>query len=178
MAGEAVEVFTPEENENWRAIRLLDRHVLEQLQSRGVISGDQYAAGAQFYADWYLSGLHSSGVIDPGRVVVDGGKTDHLNDMKLAALNRHHKAIQALGLIHSQVLTAVLLTEETLESYGMRRWGQKNPKLARLSATVSLKGALEQLDYYYHGQRRTPMRTAHTPDYRPTILAETEEITA
>lgn len=174
MAGDSVEVFTPEENTNWRAIRLLDNHVLEQLQSRGVISGDQYSAGAQFYADWFLSGLANSGVIDPGRVVVDGGKTDHLNDVKLSALTRWQRAVQAVGLVHSQVLTDVLLTEERLEAYGLRRYGQKNPKLARLAATTALKGALEQLDHHYHGQRRTPMRGAHATDYRPTIIADDE----
>ena len=174
MAGDAVKVFTPEENENWRAIRLLDNHILEQLQSRGVISGDQYAAGAQFYGDWFLSGLANSGVIDPGRVVVDGGKMDHLNDVKLSALTRWQKAVQAVGLIHSRVLTDVLLSEERLEAYGLRRFGQKNPKLARLAAQTALKLALEQLDYHYHGQRKTPMRSAHAPDYRPTIVVETE----
>lgn len=175
MAGENVEVFTADENENWRAMRLVDKHVLAQLMSRGVISGDEYSAGAQFYGDWYLSGLANSGVIDPGRVVVDGGKADHLNDIKLSALNRWQKAVQAVGLIHSQVLTDVLLSEEDLEVYGRRRFGQNNEKRARLAAQIALKLALEQLDLHYHGRRKTPMRAAHAADYRPTIPTDAEE---
>lgn len=174
MAGDAVEAFTADENEHWRAIRLLDAHVLEDLRSRKAITGDQYSAGMRFYADWYLSGLANSGVIDPGRVVVDGGKIDHLNDVKLAALNRWQKAVQALGLIVSQVLTDILLSEEPLASYGVRRCGYGNPKLARLAAIGALKTSLDALDYYYYGQRHTKVRTAHTEDYRPTILQENE----
>lgn len=178
MAGDAVEVFTADENENWRAIRLLDDHVLEDLRSRGSVTADQYHAGMRFYSDWYLSGLANSGVIDPGRVVVDGGKADHLNDIKLSALNRWQKAVQALGLIQSQVLTDILLGEETLASYGQRRCGQRAPKLAKVAATSVLKHALDALDLYYYGQRKTKVRTAHAPDYRPNILVETEETSA
>ena len=178
MAGEAVEVFTADENENWRAIRLLDNHVLEDMRSRKAITGDQYSAGMRFYGDWYLSGLANSGVIDPGRVVVDGGKIDHLNDVKLSALNRWQKAVQALGLIQSQVLTDILLTEEGLESYGRRRCGQNNGKLAKVAAAAILKHALDALDLYYYGRRETRVRSAHAEGYRPDIVAETEETSA
>lgn len=174
MAGDQVEAFTPDENENWRAVRLLDKHVLESMRSRGAISGDQYNAGMRFFSDWYLAGLSNSGVIDPGRVIVDGGKIDHMNDIKLAALTRHHRAIQALGLIVSHVLTCVLLVEEDLESYGQRVCGQRNPKLARLAAAERLKQSLSALDYYYYGQRKTNVRAAHAADYRPAIIADDE----
>ena len=175
MAGDQVEAFTPDENENWRAVRLLDKHVLESMRSRGAISGDQYNAGMRFYSDWYLAGMSNSGVIDPGRVIVDGGKIDHMNDIKLAALTRHHRAIQALGLIVSHVLTCVLLVEEDLESYGQRVCGFKNTKQARLAAAERLKQSLSALDYYYYyGQRKTNVRAAHATDYRPTIIADDE----
>lgn len=172
MAGDAVEVFTADENENWRAIRLLDGHVLEDLRARKAISGDQYSAGMRFYSDWFLSGLANSGVIDPGRVVVDGGKMDHLNDVKMAALTRWQRAVQALGMIASQVLTDILLTEEGLASYGRRRCGQNNPKLARVAATAVLKHCLDALDYYYYGKRTTALRAGHVPDYRPAMMVE------
>jgi hypothetical protein len=172
MAGDAVEAYTPEENTNWRAVRLLDNHVLEDMRSRRAISGDQYNAGMRFYGDWYLSGLANSGVIDPGRIIVDGGKMDHLNDVKLSALNRWQKAVQALGMVQSQVLTAILLTEESLESYGRRRCGQNNGKLAKVAAAAILKHALDALDYYYYGRRETKVRAAHAADYRPDIVAD------
>jgi hypothetical protein len=172
MAGDSVEVFTPSENENWRAIRLLDKHVLEEMRSRKAISGDQYSAGMRFYGDWFLSGLANSGVIDPGRIIVDGGKMDYLNDIKMSALTRHHRAIQALGLIVSHVLTCVLLTEESLQSYGHRVCGYKNPKQAKLAASERLKQSLAALDYYYYGKRETKVRSAHAEDYRPSVMAD------
>lgn len=172
MAGDAVEAFRPEENENWRAVRLLDGHVLESLRSRRAISGDEYNAGMRFFGDWYLSGLANSGVIDPGRVIVDGGKLDHLNDIKLSAATRHQRTIRALGLIVSHVLTCVLLTEEKLESYGHRVCGYKNAKQAKLAATERLKQSLAALDYYYYGKRETKVRSAHAEGYRPDILAD------
>jgi len=175
MAGDSVEAFAPEENTNWRAVRLLDGHVLESLRSRRAISGDEYNAGMRFFGDWFLSGLANSGVIDPGRVIVDGVKMDHMNDIKLSALTRHHRAIQALGLIVSHVLTCVLLTEESLETYGRRVCGYKNPKQAKLAATERLKQSLAALDFYYYGRRETKVRAVHATDYRPTILAETDE---
>jgi hypothetical protein len=169
MAGDQVETFTPSENENWRAIRLLDTHVLEYLQSRSIITGDQYCAGVEFYSDWYKAGLAASGVIDPGRVIVDGGSSDTMTEIKLDALHRWQRAVQALGLIHSQVLTDILLTEEPLVQWGRRRAGQNSPKLAKLAALTALRLSLEALDLHYHGRRRTPARSSHAEDYRPSI---------
>jgi hypothetical protein len=168
-AGEDVEAFTPDANLHHRAIRMLDGHILEQLASRDVISGDQYNAGTQFFADWYFSGLAASGVIDPGRVIVDGGETMRESDRKLSAMTRWKRAVQAVGMVHSNVLTAVVLLEESLTVYGRRRFHQKNEKLARLAATTALQGALEQLDCHYYGQRKTATRASHVDGYRPEI---------
>jgi len=173
-AGEDVEAFTADENEHWKAIRLLDDHVLESLQSRRRISGDEYNAGMRFYGDWYMAGLSDSGVIDPGRVIVDGGKFDNVSDVKLSAMTRHHRALQALGLIVSHVLTCVLLTEESLEAYGHRVCGYKNSKQAKLAATERLKQSLAALDYYYYGQRHTRMQAGHVDGYRPVIVTAHE----
>lgn len=74
-AGKDVEPVNtePDTNPNYKnTVRLLDGSILDTLASRGVITGDQYGAGSQFYSDWYYSGLANSGVIDPCRVVVDG----------------------------------------------------------------------------------------------------------
>ena len=170
-AGDDVEEFTADKSENWRAIRMLDGHVLEFLQSKRIINGDQFCAGAQFYSDWYNAGLAASGVIDPGRVIVDGGQVEHTTDRQLNSLHEWTRAVRAVGLIHSQVLTDILLTEEKLLSYGMRRFGIRSEKLAKHAATTALKLALEQLDYYYHGQRKTRTRASHATDYRPGIHA-------
>ena len=171
-AGHNVEAFTAADNVNHAAIRMLDGHVLERLASRSVITGDQYHAGMQFYADWYHSGLAASGVIDPAREVVDGRPGSKESDRKLDAMTRWKRAVQAVGLIHCQVLTSVVLNEEDLAVYGMRRYRQQAKKLARLAATVALQNALAELDNHYYGQRRNRQRAAHAEDYRPGIVVE------
>lgn len=171
MAGDAVEIYTPDKTENWRAIRLSDESPLEYLQSRGVLTGDQYAAGMQYYSDWYKSGLANSGVIDPGRVVVDGGQVEHFNDRKLDAMTRYNRALKAVGAVLGGVLSDLLASPSPipLVEYGRRRHGQKSPKLARLAATASFKLALDALDYHYHGRRDSRTRVSHAADYRPEI---------
>lgn len=169
MAGDAVEVYTPDKSENWRAIRLSDESPLEYLQSRGAITGDQYAAGMRYYGDWYKSGLANSGVIDPGRVIVDGGQVEHFSDRKLDAMTRYNRALKAVGPTLSPVLADLLLKGERLEDYGRRKCGQKSFKLARLAATSQLKLGLDALDYHYHGRRDNPTRASHAADYRPSI---------
>lgn len=170
-AGEAVEVYTPDKSENWRAIRLSDESPLEYLQSRGSLSGDQYAAGLRYYGDWYRSGLANSGVIDPGRVIVDGGQVEHWSDRKLDAMTRYNRAMKAVGPIFGMVLADLLLKGERLEEYGRRKCGQNNFKLARLAATSNFKLALDALDFHYYGRRDTRTRTAHAADYRPDIIS-------
>ncbi len=171
-AGDAVEVFTPDQSENWRAIRLSDETPLEHLQGRGAITGDQYAAGMRYYSDWYIAGLAYSATIDPSREVVDGGKVDHWSDRQLDAMTRYNRALKAIGYLAS-VLSDLLVNPnpERLEDYGRRKCGQKNFKLARLAATTQLKLALDALDHHYYGQRKTRAHVAHTDDYRPTIEA-------
>lgn len=167
MAGSEVEDFVTDSGR--RTKRMLDGHVLELLVARRSITGDQYSAGCQYYEDWFNSGLANSGVIDPGRVIVDGGKIEHASDFQLNALTRWQRAVRAVGLIHSQVLSDVLLSEITLEAYGRRVYKQANPKLAKLAATASLVDALRALDYHYHGQRHTRPSHSHEPGYRPVI---------
>ena len=168
-AGRDVEAYSPDETLHHRAIRMLDGHVLERLASRGVISGDQYHAGTRFYADWYYSGLAASGVIDPGRVIVDGGQVMHESDLKLTAMTKWKRAVQGIGMIHCQVLTSCVLNEEDMATYGSRRYGQKAPKLARLMTQAALIDALSALDLHYYGERTRRAHVAHADDYRPTV---------
>jgi hypothetical protein len=168
-AGEDVEVLTPDKSENWRTVRMLDGNVLDRLASRSVITGDQYAAGCRLYADWYKSGLAASGVIDPGRVIVDGGLRDHFSDHKMAAGHRFGQAIRAIGRVHSMVLIDVVLHEERLESYGRKRYGSTSAKIAKRDATVALIDALTSLDYHYYGLRETKTRVSRAEGYRPEI---------
>jgi len=126
----------------------------------------------RYYFDWYKSGLANSGVIDPGRVIVDGGQVEHFSDAKLDAMTRYNRALKAVGGTLGQVLADMLLHGERLEDYGRRKCGQNSFKLARLAATSQLKLALDALDYFYHGRRDTRTRVSHADDYRPVIDPE------
>lgn len=166
--GEA-ERLTSAETVHHQAWRMLDGHILAQLAAKDVLQGDEFQAGQMFYSDWYHSGLAASGVIDPSKEVVDGGKAFGATDRQLAAMQRWVKAVQAVGLIHCQVLSAVVLEEQSLEAYGARRYRQKARKLARLSAQNALVDALEALSVHYGMRRVRHMRCGHVDGYRPVI---------
>lgn len=168
-AGDEVEAFAAADTVHHQALRMLDGHPLEKLASRNVISGDQYHAGTRFYADWYYSGLAASGVIDPSREVVDGGLIMHESDRKLAAMTAYKRAVQAIGVIHSTVVTDLVLLEQKAEDWGRKWFRQKSPKLAKTQAHAALIMALQALDHHYYGQRKTRPHVAHTEDYKPGI---------
>lgn len=169
MAGEDVEAVSAIENEHWQAIRLLDNHPLEYLRKRDCITGNQHSAGHQFYSDWYFGGLANSGVIDPGRIIVDGGGGDPHGERRMFALTRWQKAVKALGMVHSTTLIDLLLMEQKFHEWGLRRFNQANRERARQAAITAMVLALEQLDIHYHGPRRSRMRDSHVGDYRPAI---------
>jgi len=159
-AEDEIEIVSAIENEHWQAVRLLDNHPLEYLRRRECITGDQYSAGQQFYSDWYFGGLAASGVIDPGRVIVDGGQIEPAGDRRLFALSRWQKAVRQVGKVHSTTLIDLILTEQKLHAWGARRFNQANRERARQAAITALVLALEQLDVHYHGNRRNQMRAA------------------
>jgi len=172
-AGDQVEAFTAADSVHHQALRMLDGHPLERLASRGVITGDQYQAGTRFYGDWYYSGLAASGVIDPAREVVDGGLIMHESDRKLAAMTAYKRAVQAIGMIHSTVITDLVLLEQPVEEWGRKWFRQKAPKLAKAQAHAALILALQALDHHYYGQRQNRPHVSHADDYRPEIQPPT-----
>jgi hypothetical protein len=174
MAGKAVElIIRDEKDDEGRNIpittyRMLDGSILDLLVKRNQISGDEYHAGARFYNDWYTSGLANSGVIDPSKDVVDGGGRIIESDIRLAAMNRYHKAVKAMCTAHGMVMQCCVLAEESLEGYGRRIYRQASAKLAKLAATTALKDALHALNEHYNGKREHRMGSAHADGYRPT----------
>lgn len=174
MAGKAVEMIIQDEtDEHGRKLpittyRMLDGSILDLLVKRGQITGDQFHAGARFYNDWYLSGLANSGVIDPAKDVVDGGRKVSESEIRLAAMTRYHKAIKAMSTANGMVMQCCVLAEEALESYGRRIYRQNSPKPAKLAATTALKDALAALDEHYNGKREHRLGSFHAGGYRPT----------
>lgn len=169
IADVVIEMGEGEQKERVATRRAQD--TLDMLVSRGVITGDQFAAGRQLYADWYQAGFAASGVIDPAKEVVDGGKVDLLNDSILDAASRFINAIKYLrdDEDHRHVLINVVLMEESLAEYGWRVDGFRDVERAKLAAQMRLKLALTKLDYHYYGKRRTKGGSSHAKDYRPAI---------
>ncbi len=174
-AGGEFEEFTADRSENWRAIRMLDGHPLESWLKSRKIDADQYEAGTLFRSDWEQSGQANSGVIDPSRVIVDGGQVDFVNDISLDAQERFKNAVQAIGLVNSMVLTDCILLEHLgVEDIGRKYRRYRNPKQAKQAGQDLIWSALKMLEYHYYGKRRDKreVRASHAPDYRPAIDTE------
>lgn len=175
-AGDAVEVSSADETEHWRAVRLTDDKPLEYLQSRDLITSDQYQAGSMFYRDWYIGIASADRATDPSRIVVDGGGADPAEDHRLFCLTRWKKAVEGVGLVHSTVLGDLICRGYQFHVWGEKFFGQKNRERARQAGINATILALEALVIHYYGPRKGGIRTRHmAADYRPDILAETPE---
>ncbi|MEQ1524633.1 MAG: hypothetical protein ABL936_25510 [Aestuariivirga sp.] len=168
-AGEAVTSHKTEEGRT--ALRFTDGDILEHMQSRGMIDGDQYGCGKRYYRDWFKSGLAASGVVDPGRIIVDGGNPEPAIIRQMEFAQEWAKASRAVGKVLCHPLTDMVLLDEPATAYAMRHLGMKDPKDARLSAYTMLKMALDALVMYYMGPRR--MRASYHrgdhPQDRPDL---------
>lgn len=151
-AGDAISHHKTDEGRT--AFRFTDGDILEHMQARSMIDGDQYGAGKQFYSDWYNSGLAASGVVDPGRVIVDGGNPEPGVIRRMEFAQRWTIACRAIGAVHLHPLTDMVLLDTPATTYAMRHMGMKDPKDCRLGAYILLKAALDALVLHYYGQRR------------------------
>ena len=169
-AGRQVEPVASETG--FKTLRMLDGSVLEALATLGQkaprkgITGDQYYAGCRYYADHYLAGLQASGVIDPGRVVVDGGGRDeNREERRLSAMSRFNAALRAIDRYSRDILSDVVLRDMPLNEYAERFRSFPLARERRAIALQRLRDALDQLDAHYNLPRRERVRTAHAPDY-------------
>jgi hypothetical protein len=158
----------PEKTDEGRTrFRFTDNDILEHLQSRSIITGEQYACGKRFYNDWYQSGLAASGVVDPGRVVVDGGNAAPVQIRQMDAAHRWVKACKAVGVVLCHPLTDMVLLETTATVYALRYLRKRDPETARLTAYTLLGAALDALVLYYLGPRHS--RSHYHRGERPEI---------
>lgn len=171
-AGDAVEVFTPEKSQHWRACRLTDDKPLEYLRSRDMLTRDQFVAGEQFYRDWYFGIGSADKAMDPSRIVVDGGGYDPIEDKRLFYQHRWKKAVQAVGLIHYTTLTHIVLEGIALHVWGAKYFGHKNRERARQAGITATILALDALAVHYFGRKSAGLRTVHVDGYRPKIMPE------
>lgn len=151
-------------------LRLLDGSVLDRLLSRKSITTDQYIAGARFFLDYDKAQFSKSGVVDPTREHVDGGRSDLMSDQVLDAARRYRLAVQAVGLIHSTALIEIILLEHSLVDYGRKHHRKTDENSARIAGLADFSSGLKALDFYYYGKRDNPTRASHETDYRPKIV--------
>lgn len=168
QAGEGMEPRRTETNAI--AYRATDCDILNHLASRKVIDGDQLVCGERYFRDWYRAGLAASGVVDPGRVIVDGGNSDQVADAKLDALSAWAKATKAVGPTLAHPLTNMVLLQETATVYAMRYLGKRDPKDMRLAAYIALGLALDALVLHYLGPRRRKPSHGMMSGARPGIV--------
>lgn len=174
-AGEAIEGYSPKENVHFDTIRLLDGSPLEYLASLGRktprkgINGDQYQAGARYFADAYAARLLPSGVIDLAKDRVDGGNHADMADVVLAAQTRFNHALRAVDGDSRRILSDVVLSEIPLQTYANRYRAFPQARERRAIALNLLRKALDQLYAHYYQPRRGGIVAAHQPDYRPSI---------
>lgn len=157
-AGRAVE---PVESETgYETIRMLDGSPLEQLATLGKrnprkgITGDQYHAGARYYADAYAAGMFASGVPDLVQERVDGGQHKGITTYRLEALSRYNAALKAVDRASAHVLSDIVLAETPLGVYADRFRQFPQARERRAIALHLLRQALDQLDEFYYPPRR------------------------
>lgn len=170
-AGDAA---TPHKTDEGRTtVRFTDGDIVEYMQSRGMINGDMYDCGKRFYADWYKSGLAASGVVDPGRVIVDGGNPEPGIIRRMEFAQSWAVACRDIGPVHCHPLTDMVLLDTPATVYALRHMGLKDPKDARLAAYTLLRAALDALVLHYLGPRR--MRKSYHRAERPSHVPEMHE---
>lgn len=168
-AGDAVSPHKTDEGRT--AVRFTDGDILEHMQSRGMISGDQYECGKRYYSHWEKSGLAASGVVDPGRIIVDGGNPEPTILRQMEFAQEWARAGMAIGFVHCHPLTEMVLLETPATVYAMRHMGMRDPKDARLAAYTLLKAALDALVLHYMGPRhmRASYHRGDRPQDRPDL---------
>lgn len=149
--------------------RLYDGDVLELLFRRKVIDQEQYACGKDFHRHWQCSGLASIGVVDPARERVDGGTHKPESETRLWHLGKWSQLVRRLGEVHSKVLCACVLLDETLQDYGVKNSRKADRKKAGEWAQGRLTGALEQLVIIMLGPKGVRGGSSMIAGARPVI---------
>lgn len=170
-AGDAASPYKTDEGRT--TVRFTDGDIVEYMSSRGMINGDMYDCGKRFYADWWRSGLAASGVVDPGRVIVDGGNPEPGIIRRMEFAQSWAVACKAVGDVLCDALTDMVLLDMPATTYAMRNMGHKDPKDARVAAYAVMRLALDALVLHYMGPRH--MRRCYhragdaIPSHRPEM---------
>lgn len=166
------------ENVNWKAFRLNDAPLGRLLHCKHPkITVDQFNAGEAYHAVVYYTGMMASGVVDPSRVVVDGGQHKHIPDRLIAAKARYERIIKgtAKRAFHDRmpyelhhIVDAVVVQEIPLGEYAERFQRIKERRSRQAVALDRLHMGLDWLVSHFDIGRKPVRMQAHVGE-RPEI---------
>jgi hypothetical protein len=170
------EVHFGRDNVNWRAFRLDDAPLGRLLNcKRPKITIDQFNAGEIYHGMVYYAGMMASGVMDPSRVVVDGGRHKHIPDRLIAAKARYEIIIKRMPHEFHHIVDAVVVQEiplaECAERFRRVRERRTRQAIALDRLCMGLDWLVSHLDI-----GRKPVRMQSTVGERPIIMPPGEEI--
>lgn len=163
------------ETTGYETLRMLDGSLLEQLATLGKrnprkgITGDQYHAGARYFADAYAAGLHASGVIDPAAVRVDGGQHKDVSTYRLDAQGRYNAALRSLDRVSVGILSDLVIHERMSLLQYAQRFVLYPHRERRAIALQRLRDALDELDRFYYPPRKDKIRSGKMTETVSTV---------
>ena len=147
------------------------------LFRRGHLDDREFAAAEQLRLDFEFAGLQPLRAMDPGKPLSGfqqcGFDSDNISDVRIAAGQRFHKALESAGPEMGDLLWRVVCCLEGIgEIEKLYAWPQRSGK-------VAIKLACARLADHYGiartNRRRLPISGAHSGDYRPAIDAATDQ---
>lgn len=158
------------ENVNWKAFRLNDAPLGRLLHCKHPkITVDQFNAGESYHAVVYYTGMMASGVVDPSRVVVDGGQHKHIPDRLIAAKARYEIIIKRMPYELHHIVDAVVVQEIPLAEYAERFTRIKKRPTRQAVALDRLCMGLDWLVSHFDIGRKPVRMQAHVGEM-PVIL--------
>lgn len=169
------EIEVGSDNINWRAYRLNDAPLGRlRFAAKPKITGEQYAAGESYYGVVYYAGMMASGVIDPSRVIVDGGQHKHIPDRLIAAKARYEKVIKRMDFPVWHIVDAVVVQETRLSDYA-ERFRQFNERRIRQAVALDrLQRGLDWLADHFGITARRAAGIVASVGERPAIVSQAE----
>lgn len=106
---------------------------------------DRVSAGNRLYRDFYLSGLTSSGAVNPEKIKVDGGGNLSLMEKKAYHEDMYLKAVKIIPSEFWEAVRVVVIEDKFLSSTGSDRQINKELYLKK----VDLCRGLDRLIEFY-----------------------------
>lgn len=130
---------------------------LKRLHAKEILTDIEFQAGELFYAHWYNSGQSPLGGGGMERVDRSADPNVGMPTSMRQAWHReqYRKGVQAMGMIFSVFVEAIVCREEEPEEIGRRIKGRKDRAQARAVAIEYLRDGLGLLAKEYELERRS-----------------------